>query len=40
MKKEINDKEFQIIYAKKGKFKENKYFKPIWTLYDGATINK
>ncbi len=38
LKREINDNEFQITYAKKGKFKEinNSH---ILVLYEGATIN-
>ena len=38
LKKEINDDEFQITFAKKGIFKEINNI-PILVLYDGATIN-
>ncbi len=37
IKKEINNKEFQIIYAKKGLFKDING-KPILVLYDGAQL--
>ena len=37
LKKEINDDEFQITYARKGIFKEINNI-PILVLYDGATI--
>ncbi len=37
IKKEISEDEFQITYAKSGKFKEIKNF-PILVLYEGATI--
>ena len=38
LKKEINDNEFQITYAKKGEFKEINNSQ-ILVLYEGATIN-
>ena len=38
LKREIGYNEFQITYAKKGKFKDINN-KPILVLYDGATIN-
>ena len=37
MKKEINDQEFQVTYAKKGEFKEIGN-NPILVLFEGATI--
>ena len=38
LKKEINDKEFQVTYARKGEFKEIAGT-PILVLYEGATIS-
>ena len=38
IKREINNDQFQITYARKGKFEEIKN-KPLLVLYDGATIN-
>ena len=38
LKREIGYNEFQITYAKKGKFKDTNN-KPLLVLYDGATIN-
>ena len=38
IKREINNDQFQITYARKGKFEEIKN-KPLLILYDGATIN-